>query len=51
MGFAVKSQEEHPQAADVLINYLREIGFGVEAGVDNQLGKDDIRFVIAAKPN
>jgi hypothetical protein len=45
----VKNQQNHPPAADRLVQSLREMGFLVEASADSQLHNDEIRFVISSK--
>lgn len=47
LGVVVKSQEEHPLAADKLVLLLRGWGLQVEAGTDQKLALNEIRFVVA----
>jgi hypothetical protein len=51
MGIVVKSQQEHPPAAGVLIRLLREMGFQVEAATDQakELKANEIRIVISSR--
>lgn len=51
MGIVVKSQEEHPKAADVLVRLLREMNFSVEASADQtkELKADEIRIGVSSK--
>jgi hypothetical protein len=45
----VKSQQDHPAAAEVLVRTLTEMGFLVEASADSKLQADEIRLVISSK--
>jgi hypothetical protein len=49
LGVVVKSQSEHPLSAVVLIQSLRDMNFTLEAGADDKLATDQMRFVIASK--
>lgn len=47
IGVVVRSQEEHPQAADVLIQWLRAKGFAVTAEADAKKKNNEMLVVVA----
>ena len=50
LGVVVRSQEEHPKAADALLITLMNEGFKVEGGINAQVPVNEIRLVVAPKP-
>ena len=48
VGVIVKSQDEHPVAADALIFAIRELGLKVAAAADAKLKPSEIRFAMSS---